>query len=130
MSAAKSYFTPVFVLLLMLVLIIVVGYFSWQVAAAWFNSPTPGITAAAPLPSVTAAPIPPQQATAAHETTPEDFLGIWTGKWDNTYAARLTITRANGQSFRVMYAILASFAGTVARPLESMSAACWTKRSA
>ena len=103
MSAAKSYFTPVFVLLAMLVLIIVVGYFSWQVAATWFNSPTPGITTAAPLPSVTAAPITPQQSAAPHQTNPDDFLGVWTGKWDNTYALQLTIARGQGQQFRVLY---------------------------
>jgi hypothetical protein len=79
------------------------GWALWGSAVRWLNSPTAGTSDRAPLQNVVLPPIPAAREATAHQQGVEDFIGTWTGKWDGTYAMRLTMTPANGRSLSVVY---------------------------
>jgi hypothetical protein len=102
MPRAPSYFIRV-VAIAIVVALALSSWTIWRAAVRWLNSPTAGMSYNAPLPNVVVPPIPTPQNTATHEPGPEDFVGTWVGKWDNTYALKLTMRPANGKSLAVVY---------------------------
>jgi hypothetical protein len=102
MPRAASYFLRIIAIVVFLALALS-SWTIWHAAVRWLNSPTAGTSGGASRPSVVVGPIPTPQNTAGHEPGPEDFVGTWIGKWDSTYALKLTMRPANGRSLAVVY---------------------------
>jgi hypothetical protein len=83
----------------LIVLIVLLGLAVWFYISTWRS---PGLIVVNTSDANNAHPLPSPPAVSV--ISPEaDFQGVWTGKWDQTYPARLTISHGNGRVMRVIY---------------------------
>src|SRR5580658_6926676 len=99
MRKVNLYFAALATLIVLIVLLALAVWFyisTWRLPGLIVVNTSSGNNSH-PLP-------PPPPPPAISVISPEaDFQGVWIGKWDQTYPARLTINRGNGRALRVIY---------------------------